>query len=159
MPKRAGTDPAAGGGDAVGEAQDPVGGPREALGVGVADQEDERQRGQRQTQRVQQGSGHQHQRRPGGREQPQLPHAEHAARQMTAGGARVAGVDPAIDHAVGRHRACAGADHGGGDPAHGPGARPAAGGQEHGDVGERQREDRVLELDGVEQVPELAQSP
>jgi len=33
------------------------------------------------------------------------------------------------------------------------------GGQQHGDVGERQREDGVLELDGVEQVAQLAQSP
>src|SRR5215831_15596340 len=46
-------DPAAGGGDAVGEAEDPVRGPGETLGVGVANEEKRGPRRELEAQRVQ----------------------------------------------------------------------------------------------------------
>ena len=147
-------DPAPGRRDPVGEAEDPVRGPGEALRVGVADEEDEGERREREAERVVRPP----QRTTRG-EQFHLGRTEHAAREMTTGGPRVARVDGAIDDAIRRHRARARADHRRRHPAERPPAGPAARGQDHRDVGEREREDRVLELDRVEHAPGPVQSP
>jgi len=76
--------------------------------------------------------------------------------QVTAGGARVAGVDEPVDHPVGGHGTGPPTRHRHRHPQHRPPAGPAADGQHHGDIGEGQREDGVLELYRVEDVADLA---
>jgi len=73
---------------------------------------------------------------------------------VTAGRARVPGVEEAIGQPVHAHGERPPADHGQRHPDDDPPAGPAVGRQHHRDVGEGQGEDGVLELDGVEEVAE-----
>ena len=155
--------PAARGRDAIGESEDPVRRPGDVLRVGVAHEKDERERRQLEAERIQHPRRHEHERGAGGGQRGELAGSQQSSWQVAPGRARILRVDDAIDHAVGGHRARPRPRHRRRDPRHGPPARPAAGRQHHGDVGKRQREDRVLELDGVDEVAELgaagAQSP
>ena len=67
--------------------------------------------------------------------------------QLAPRGARVARVDLRVDQPVERHRQRPGADHRQRDPEQVVRARDAVDREERADVGERQREDRVLDLD------------
>ena len=86
-----------------------------------------------------------------------MPGPQGAARQLAAGRARIAGVDAGVDQAVERHREAARADHRDRDPERSPRAGHAVDGEERADVRERQREDRVLELDEREEEPRVAE--
>ena len=90
-------------------------------------------------------------------EEHDLPGPERAARELPAGGARVARVDAGVDQPVERHRQAARADHRHRDPEEVGGARDAVDGEERADVGEREREDRVLELDEREEELRVAE--
>ena len=68
------------------------------------------------------------------------------ARQLASGGARVARVDAGVDQPVQRHRERTRADHRERDPDEVVRRRRPADREERADVGERQREDRVLDL-------------
>ena len=68
------------------------------------------------------------------------------ARQLAAGGARVARVEPRVDQPVQRHRQRPRADHRDRDPDEVVPARPRVHGEERADVRERQREHGVLDL-------------
>ncbi len=72
---------------------------------------------------------------------------EGARRQLASRGAGIGRIDPRVDQAVQRHRKRARSDHRNRDPDQVVRGRNAANGEERADVGERQREDRVLELD------------
>jgi hypothetical protein len=73
--------------------------------------------------------------------------SDHAGGDLAGAGARVQRVESGVDHAVERHGRGAGPDHRERHPAERRPPGPAAGGQQHADVGERQREQRVLETD------------
>ena len=66
------------------------------------------------------------------------------------------GVDPRVDQPVQRHRERAGADHRDRDPEQVVRRRDAVDREERADVGERQREDRVLDLDQAREEPRRA---
>ena len=70
--------------------------------------------------------------------------------------ARVGGVEEAVGEAVDAHGEGPRAGHGQRHPHEHVPARPAVGRQHHRDVGERQGEDGVLELDRVEEVAETS---
>src|SRR5207249_10359839 len=133
--------------------------PREALRVVVADEEDERERRQHEAERVQHPRRDDHQQRAHDRQRAHLARAQEPSWHVPPGRPGIRGVDEAVDDAVRRHGARAAADHRGRHPAERPPARPAAGGEHHGDVGERQGEHRVLELDRRKHTRQLAQSP
>ena len=79
---------------------------------------------------------------------------EQSRGQVPAAGARVPRVEPAVGEPVHRHgQRARRSTMASGHPAHDADIGPAVGGEHHGHVGEGQREDGVLELDGVEEVP------
>ena len=121
--------------------------PREALEVRVDDEADDRDRPQPAHDRVELPDGDEEQRERGDAEDDDLRDRELAARDLAAGGARVPRVDPRVDQPVERHRERAGADHRERDPEEVVRARPAVDREKGADVRERQREDRVLDLD------------
>ena len=147
-------DPGAGRRRAVGEPEDPVGEPREALRVGVAHQEDERDRRQREAERPELPRGHEEDRRRARRGDGEVAGREEPAREVPPGRPRVPRVEMAVDQPVRRHRRRPRRDHRHRDPEDGVPPGPPARRQHHAEVGERQREHGVLHLDRVEEVPE-----
>ncbi len=79
-------------------------------------------------------------------EQRHLDDRQLAARNLPAGGARIARVEPRVDQPVQRHRQRPRADHRDGDPDEVVPARPRIDGEERADVRKGQREDGVLDL-------------
>lgn len=137
---------------AVGETQDEMGEPSKALGEGIADQKDECSGKQFQSQRT---------KRPGSQNKDSAsdycpdpgggdwnpPGDQRAIRR-----AWVERIQPAVSQAVCAHRQRARRRHCDRDPEECLPGWPAAGGQEHSQVSERQGENRMLEFDQFQEV-------
>src|SRR5690349_23966578 len=133
--------------EAVGGAEPEVAEPREALQVRVHDEHRDRDRPQVVRLRRELEDGDEEERERGRAEEDDLGDGQLPARELAAGGARVARVDTGIDEPVERHRERAGPDHRERDPDEIVRGRRLADGEERADVRERQREDGVLDLD------------
>src|SRR3712207_1648184 len=145
--------------DAEAEAKDDVGEGCKAFGEGVEEYDGERDRRQPEAERIQRPRGEEEDGRGDHDESPCECPGEQAGRDVSRPGARVASVDRGVDDAVEGHRRRTGADHGDDDPEQL--APEIAGGetglakrQQRAGQREREREDRVLELDHVERHPE-----
>src|SRR3990172_7385784 len=149
-------DPASPGRDAVREAEDPVAHPREALGVGVADQEERREGGEPEAERVEHPRGEREERAGEDGGQQHVPGRQESDRQVARRRARIARVDEAVRQAVDAHREGARSRHGERHPDDHAPSRPAVRRQDHRHVGEWQGEDGVLELDRVQEVAKRA---
>ena len=126
----------------------------EPLRVRVDDQRHQGERGEGEAERVERGRRDQEHDQRDRRAGPGGAQRDRAGDELTAGGARVAGVDLAVDDPVGRHGEGPGTDHGDRDQAeHGPVDPVVAQGHrgQRGQVGERQREHRVLDGDQAQE--------
>ena len=90
-------------------------------------------------------------------EEDDLRRREGAARELPSRRARVPGVDARVDEPVERHREAPGSEHGHGDPEKVVRARDPVDREERADVGERKREDRVLDLHQRGEEPRVAE--
>ena len=139
--------PCADGRESVDRAEPEMAEPREALEVRIDDEADHRDRPEPAHEWVELPDRGEEERERSGAEDDDLGDRELAARELAAGRPRVSRVDARIDQAVERHRQRAGADHGKRDPEEIVSARRPVDCEERADVGKRQREDRVLDLD------------
>ena len=131
-----------------GEAEDDVGERGEALRVRVSEDHRERDRRQREAQRVQHPRGEHERPRGDQDEPPHLAAGEHALRELPPRGAGVARVDRVIGQAVEAHGRAARAHHGHHDPQRLPRSDADTLGRERGrGEGEGQREHGVREAD------------
>jgi hypothetical protein len=133
--------------EAVDRAEPEMAEPREPLQVRVDDEGDDGDRRQPPDERVELEHRHRVERERRGAKADHLGGAERTRRELARRGARVERVDPRVDQTVERHRERAGADHRKRDPEQVVRRRHALDGEERADVREREREDRVLELD------------
>ena len=121
--------------------------PRGALEVGVDDEHHDRDRPQPADDGVELEHGDEVD---GEREQAERADVgarQRPRRELPTGRPRVAGVDLGVHQPVEPHRERPRADHRDGDPRHPAPARPPVHREQRSDVGERQREHRVLEPD------------
>ena len=148
-------DPGGGGRDPQGESQNQVRKGGEALGKRISEDDAQRDRGQAEAQRVQLARGQDEDQRRNYDETPREARREQPGGDVAQPGARIAGVDVGVDEAVERHGGRARPDHRDHDPAQLAPQLSAAktavtDGQQRPGQRERQREDRVLELDHFE---------
>ncbi len=129
--------------------------PRPALQVRVDHEPDDGDRPEPVHQRVELVDGNEEQRERAGAEEHHLRLREQPRRELAPRRARVARVQAGVDQAVQSHRQRAGTDHRDRDPEQVVRARGSVHGEERPDVRERQREDRVLELDERVEPPRI----
>ena len=127
--------------------------PGDALQVRVDDEQHDRNRPEPAHDRVELEDGDQEENERGRAHHEHLRPRERSRRQLARGCPRVAGVDLGVDEAVETHRKRSGADHGQRDPEPLRGGRHLTEREQHPDVREREREDRVLELDERGEAP------
>ena len=89
---------------------------RESLGVAVEEHPAERDRGERETERVEHPRGADEDRGCGDHGERRLAHAHRAARELARGSARIERIDVAIGDAVESHRCESSGGEGDGDP-------------------------------------------
>src|SRR5919204_6974328 len=149
LPRRAARDrdPGADGGGPVEGAEPEVAEPGPALQVRVDDEGHDRDWPEPADDRVQLEDGDEEERKRGRAEGGDLAAAEESGWELARGSARIARVDRGIDQPVQAHRQRAGPDHREGDPDEIVRGRNPTDAEQRADVGERQREDRVLDLD------------
>src|SRR5439155_14816813 len=140
-------DPRPDGGETVDGAEPQVRQPGEALKVRIDDERDDRDRPQPPDERVELPDRDEEERERGEAEEDDLRRAELAARQLARRCPRIARVDPGVDQPVQPHRERPRTDHRERDAEQIVRARNAVNREEGADVRERQREDRVLDLD------------
>src|SRR5262249_13676942 len=121
--------------------------PREPLEIRIDDEAHDRDRPEPAHDRIQLPDRGEEERKREEAEDDDLGDGQLAARQLPPRRARVPCVDPPVDPAAERHSERAGADHRDRDPEEVVAAWRPADREERADVGERQREDRVLDLD------------
>jgi len=148
-------DPRGGGGDAKSEAEDEVSKPRKALGVGVEQQDGERDGGKPKSEPIQLGSG-QDEDRAGDNDEG----GDKCGRQMAGGecaseSAGIGSVNGRISEAIESHGGRAAREHGDHDPKELMGAGKAGGSQHGSAEGKRESEDGVLPFDHFESDAEV----
>src|SRR5262249_9238216 len=120
--------------------------PRKPLQVRVDDEADHRDRPEPAHDRIELEDRHEEDGQRGEAEPDDVPRTQESTRNLARRGARVARVDAGVDQPVQAHRERPGTDHRHRDPDQVVRARNPVDGEERADVGERQREHRVLDL-------------
>ena len=121
--------------------------PRDALEVRVDDEAGDRDRPEPAHDRVELPDRNEEERERRKAEEHDLERRQAPRRQLPPLGPRVARIDLRVDEPVQRHRQRPGTDHRQRDPEQVVRRRDPVDGEQRTDVGERQREDRVLDLD------------